>query len=127
MKIRNKIIKLLGGYTFEDIIIMQKAVDGYRHRSEQVEQQLKEASKRIIEPVGAYMDVPYYTAKNRNYEQIKELYTPLLVGKILEELVQREKIEYFYKVTNNIGEKPIRTAGIKFYIASKRKDDNDEQ
>lgn len=126
MSIKNKIIKMLGGYTFEDMVRMQDTIDGYRHRSEQFEQQLKEAAKRIIEPVGAYMEVPYYTAKNRNDEQIKELYTPLLVGKILEELVQREKIEYFYKVTNNIGEKPIRTVGIKLYIASKRKDDNDE-
>lgn len=126
MSIKNKIIKLLGGYTFEDIIIMQEAVNGYRHRSEQVEQQLKEASKRIIEPVGACMDVPFETAKILNDEQIKELYTPVLVGKILAELVHKKRIDFIYKKYEGQGFEQSYTAGIKFYIASKRKDDNDE-
>ncbi len=118
---------MIGGYTHEDIVSMQEAIDGYRYMAELVEQQFKESAKRIIEPVGACMDVPYETAKKLNDEQIKEIYTPLLVGKLLEELVKREKVEFFYKKYEGQGFEPSYTAGIKFYIARKRKDDNDEQ
>lgn len=126
MSIKNKIIKILGGYTFEDIVSMQEAIDGYRQRAEQIEQQLKEASKRIIEPVGAYVGVPTEIAEHVNDERIKRMYKSHLVEQMVHTLIQSNLVHIIVKRTEScVGEDC--TIGAKIYIARKRKDDNDEQ
>lgn len=124
MSIKNKIIKLLGGYTFEDITIMQKAVDGYRHKSEQIEQQLKEADKRIIVPVGACVGVPTEIAKYVDDEQIKGMYKYRLVEQLVQTLIQSNLADIIVKRTESwMGEDC--TIGAKIYISKKRKDDDE--
>lgn len=125
MSIKNKIIKILGGYTFDYIAKMAAEVVSMREELNSIITELEYDKKYDIIPVGAYLEVPEDVAKAMDNEQIRKKYRSYLASKLAKEIMQNDLAKFIVNRTQLQNEQEC-TAALKIYVAKKRKDDNDE-